>query len=320
MRAPFILTKLIAIVCIIDLFQPASSLGDQLDISANMTWSASLPEDLKHTECERTDVSKNGGAPPVRTVPDEVSDADPQTVSIYTSEDVKEQFHKFDGGSQERAIIHTATFFEIINKLNLEQDYGLSKAFKEQSETEYAALTTPQRTTSAGRQTKAEIEEHALSMKEYIAKAFKIFQDLLDTKLVPDWLACVKLCCKTTGFVTWDGIKVTGVKRGMDFDSLKATIRHWMIETGTFPHDSAERIEKYVSTQIKMPTRKDLEFKAWVKRIIEICNYLPLVPCMKDVEGSPAELPRANVKPSGLKLCQYILEAIPSKWSNMYWS
>ena len=93
-----------------------------------------------------------------------------------------------------------------------------------------------------------------------------------------------------------------------------------MIDTGAFPEDSAERVERYLSTQIKMPTRKELNFKAYIKRIQEICSYLPWLPCMKDMKGSPAELTRMNVIPSDLKLCQYILEAMPSKWTNMYWS
>ena len=286
-----------------------------------MTWSASLPDDLKHSECERTDVSRNGGAPPVRTVPDKSNeDSDPQMTSIYTSTNVKEQFSKFSGGSQEQALIHVATFYEIIGKLGLKEEYEGYETLRKDLISDYAKLTRQQKSEREGKENKEAIENSFETMTEFVDKAFMVFQDLLDTKLVPEWLLCVKTCCKTVGYVDWDGVEVPNKKRGMSFDSLRATIRHWMIDTGSFPEDSAERVERYLSTQIKMPTRKELNFKAYIKRIQEICSYLPWLPCMKDMKGSPAELTRMNKKPTELKLCQYILEAIPAKWSNMYWS
>ena len=76
-----------------------------------------------------------------------------------------------------------------------------------------------------------------------------VFQDLLDTKLVPEWLLCVGTCCKTVGYVDWDGIEVPNKKRGTSFDSLRATICHWMIDTSSFPEDSAEHVERYLSSR-----------------------------------------------------------------------
>ena len=172
-----------------------------------MTWSASLPDDLKHSECERTDVSRNGGDPPVRTVPDKSDeDTDPQMTCIYTSPDVKEQFSKFSGGSQELALIHVATFYEIIGKLGLKEEFKRNETFKQDLVGDYAKLTKAQKATSEGKETKAAIEQTSEEMKESIDKAFMVFQDLLDTKLVPEWLLCVKTCCKTVGYVDWDGI------------------------------------------------------------------------------------------------------------------
>ena len=286
-----------------------------------MTWSTNLPDDLKNSECERTDVTKNGGAPPVRTVPEKDSGVeDAQSTYIYTSEDVKEEFPKFSGGSKEGALIHVSVVREIIAKLELIEQYEAASQLLKSAEDARKEMTPAQKASSTGRDNKAEIEELRTTMKDVVAKAFKIFQDLLETKLVPGWLQAVKVTCKTEGYVTWDGVRVEGRKRGMSFDSLDATIRYWLINTGSFPPDSAERIERYLSSQIKMPTRKEIEFKAYAKRLVEICDYMPDVPAMKDIEGSPPDLPRANVKPPDLKICQYILNAIPHSWSNMYWS
>ena len=85
---------------------------------------STVPTDLKHSECERGDPAKNGGAPPIRFVVETLaSKEDDPTASIYTSEEVKETFHKFKEGSAEEMIEHVRTFWEIIRKLDLEDYY-----------------------------------------------------------------------------------------------------------------------------------------------------------------------------------------------------
>ena len=143
----------------------------------------------------------------MRTVPDTSDeDSNPQMTSIYTSPDVKEHFTKFAGGSRELELIHVATFYEIIGKIRPKEEYESNESFKMELARDYATLTMQQKqkATTEVRETKATIEQTSETKKESVDKAFMVFQDLLDTKLVPEWLLCVKACCKTAGHVAWD--------------------------------------------------------------------------------------------------------------------
>ena len=282
-----------------------------------MAWVTTLPDDLKNSECERTDVTKYGGAPPVRTVQDKnaLPDDDAAKTSIYTSEEVKEEFAKFSGNSVEGALLQVGIFNAIIAKMEYENDHTVAQQMLDTAELELGRVT---QSGQRKRDLEQEVKEQKAEMKRLVHKAFQVFQDLLDTKMVPTWLKVVDSVCKTKGYVTWDGKRIDNRKRGMSFDSLKACIRQWLLQC--CPRDSAERVRRYVSSQIKMPQRPEVHFEPWALRIQDICNYIPLLPCLKDEEGSPDDLPRANMKITTIDLCTHILAAIPFSFSSMYWA
>ena len=199
--------------------------------------------------------------------------------------------------------------------MEYEADYTVAQQMLETAELELA------RTTQSGqrkRELEKEVSDQKAEMKRLISKAFQVFQDLLDTKMVPAWLKVVETVCKTKGYVDWNGKRVPNKKRGMSFNSLQACIRQWLLLC--CPRDSAERMRRYVSSQIKMPQRSEVQFEPWALRILDICNYIPLLPCLKDEEGSPDDLPRANTKITSIDLCTHILAAIPFSFSSMYWA
>jgi hypothetical protein len=49
-------------------------------------------------------------------------------------------------------------------------------------------------------------------------------------------------------------------------------------------------------------------------------NYLELMPCLKDVEGLPASLERADVPIKGIELCTLILGTLPYTLVTAYWA
>ena len=61
-----------------------------------MTKKAELPDNLKHSECKRGDLAKQGGRiPPIHFIhPKANLDKEAMTAAIYTSRKVKEEFSK----------------------------------------------------------------------------------------------------------------------------------------------------------------------------------------------------------------------------------
>ena len=81
---------------------------------------AELPDNLKHSECERGDLAKQGGRiPPIRFVcPKANLDKEAMTAMIYMSHDVKEEFTKYSSGDTVLAIVHIWLFKSILDKCN----------------------------------------------------------------------------------------------------------------------------------------------------------------------------------------------------------
>ena len=77
-------------------------------MSARMTKKAELPDNLKHSECERGDLAKQGGRiPPIHFVrPKANLDKEAATAVICTLCKVKEEFTKYSGGDTELAVAH----------------------------------------------------------------------------------------------------------------------------------------------------------------------------------------------------------------------
>ena len=143
---------------------------------------STVPTDLKHSECERGDPAKNGGAPPIRFVVETLaSKEDAPTASIYTSEEVKETFHKFKEGSAEEMIEHVRTFWEIIRKLDLKDYYENTSLILEGQKHQLSEGNVHGREL---RELKESIDSTALDLKKTVNRAFKTFTDLLDADVV----------------------------------------------------------------------------------------------------------------------------------------
>ena len=81
--------------------------------------------------------------------------------------------------------------------------------------------------------------------------------------------------------------------------------------------NAAERHCMYMQTQIYM-CQRGVKVKGFILRIVEMNDYLELMPCIKDVEGLPAELTREDQPFSGMELCYIVLNAIPYGFACAY--
>ena len=274
-----------------------------------------VPTDLKHSECERGDPAKNGGAPPICFVIETLaSKEDAPTASIYTSEEVKETFHKFKEGSAEEMIEHVRTFWEIIRKLDLEDYYENTSLILEGQKHRLSEGNAHGRKL---RELKESIDSTALDLKKTINRAFKTFTDLLDADVVQKWNDIVKKECRTKGYVGPDGVRVNNRKRGETFEGLRASIRTLLRQNGV-PQDGAERLKRYLTCQVKKASR--VAVVPFIDRMLKLNSYIEDLPCLKDEEGAPDIMPRAQDPFNDMELCTHILTALPSGFSVAYWA
>ena len=83
--------------------------------------------------------------------------------------------------------------------------------------------------------------------------------------------------------------------------------------------NAAERHRDYLSAQIKMPFR-GYNYRAFSARVLQLNKYCKYLPCLKDKEGSPANLKRAKVPFDDIKLSMIMLCAVPNSLSQAYWA
>ena len=86
--------------------------------SERMMKKAELPDNLKHSECKRGDLVKQGGRiPPIRFVHLKANlDKEATTAMIYTSCKVKEEFTKYSGGDTKLTVVHVRLFKSVLDK------------------------------------------------------------------------------------------------------------------------------------------------------------------------------------------------------------
>ena len=289
------------------------------------SWNNKLPDTLTNAECERGDVTKQGGTPPVRIVPpkkkDEDSTSKKSTVTFYVGEnqDVKETYEKFDGSNPEEGIQHVKFFLQFIEKkgtVALIEEQVRSRdnntghlGVMEEDDVGYEALVE-------------EIDAAKAEIERLVDEVLNLFEQLLSSALVTDWNSCCRKALDTPGFVNENDVWINHRALGkIGMPSINACLNAWL--RLKVPKDCAERHRRYNSTQLVFPLTgptKGVKIKPFLLRIKDSNDLTPYMPCLKDTKNAPASMPRANVPFPEYELCIYMLNTLPRGLSEMYWA
>ena len=83
--------------------------------------------------------------------------------------------------------------------------------------------------------------------------------------------------------------------------------------------DTAESHTIYMEMQLQFPTR-GLRIKSFINQVHKMNGYVKFLPCLKDVDGSPAQLERMDKPFMDLALCNIVLQAILYPFVSAYWA
>ena len=293
------------------------------------SWSSQATLALSHQECERADVNKFGGAPPLRFAKPvleagpEDADTKQHQVKIKVN-DNHVYYNLFVNGTSELALNHVITYNDLIKSLGLDEEMLPLCALLVAKKEAYAKIQKSKekdpRKKITDREKEIELEIQTI-LEELLAiqkKRFSLFKQLLHETIRKDWEKLVlDQCFNPLGHVAKGGKRVAPAKpRGLSKSSMTACIRAWL--RLNMPSDSAERVRRYIQTHVKKSDRISvIQFGA---RMQELNEFLPYLPCHKDEENSPSTMVRADKKLGEMDLCNAIIGCMPPDLALAYWA
>ena len=121
--------------------------------------------------------------------------------------------------------------------------------------------------------------------------------------------------CESDGYVGKNGVRKTG-KRSKTIGSHWWCRRAWLLTI--IAPNAAERHRNYLVAQVYKHEKVSCE--QFCQRMVELNNYMKLLPCWKDEEDSPSQLARADTPFTSIEMCMHILNALPFPLATAYWA
>ena len=84
------------------------------------------------------------------------------------------------------------------------------------------------------------------------------------------------------------------------------------------PQDCAERHRRYISTTVRK--HESVTCPQLISRLVMMNEMTSYLPCMKQIEDSPDEMPKMDVPFSEMEMCTHVIAALLSDLSVVYWA
>ena len=289
-----------------------------------MVLRAELPKTLLATNFERYDPSRQGGQVPIRFVPEVVKEPDKKgskstTVKFKISPTVEKTFKVLIEGGTEAFINHIRLHKTIIADCKVKERAVAARALITSNRQEIAHLTEQDAAANQDRienlvDANKELNE---TVRTLVKDAFDYFEKILSPVLAIKWRKIVEEEVEGTDFVSLTGTK-PGKARGRDFPALSPC--YFRFVRLVAPQDAAERLRRYMNTNMVLNTDKGITIEMGVGRVIDMNECLPYLPCLKHKEGSPTEMTAMNVKYTEIELCTIVLNAVNLRTSTAYFA
>ena len=275
-------------------------------------------EGVTNASCQRYAPSRVTGANkmPVLFVPttaDKPEEGEVTTVKVYITKDISKVIKVFKDGDVEDLLQLQQRHEMIIGARKLQEKHTADTATLNG---ERARLGLMDADDEERVELVAQIATLEQNLTGYVQSAFDYFEQLLDESLHNDWNTVVTDVTTATTYTDNNGVEHANVAaRGKNFETLK--VCYLRIIRWATTQNAAELLRTYMQTCIKMP-KKGLNVSQYISRFLVLNNYLEMLPCLKQIQGSPANLARADVKFTDIELCPMILSGMDTPLALAY--
>ena len=278
-----------------------------------------FPEGLKNNEAER---GKPRHEPPLRFAPsksvqpDDGEDTNSKTITVELGQKTTMKVVPYVFVDVESFLAYQKQHTYILDQQDSKANWAKLASALEDTNLKICDISpnsiVPQDKTTRKRlvETKDSLRK---KMEAIITKAFTLYQNMSAPALRNEWDDIVAEHCFTTGWLDEHGAP-SNDQRGQDWEALAIHKRLHLLTVCDM--DAAERHDQYMNVTLKKPQR--LAIKPFYKRVKELDELAPSLPCLKDQLDCPAEVERRNVSMSPFAMCGLLMRNVSVQIEDEY--
>jgi hypothetical protein len=278
-----------------------------------------FPEGLKASECER---GKPRHDPPLSFVPPPLpatEEGEEDYTKTITVELTDKTYHKIIPHSYrniEDFLAYQKMHDYIMSQQNAKANWDSLELLLPAAELQRDAISA-NTLDPAEKKTRKKFKDMCVSLKKrqdsIVTKAFTLYQQMSGPALRAEWNDIVSEHCFSSGWPLPDGT-VSTYERGQSWTTLAVCKRLHLLTVCDV--DAAERSINYVNVTVKKAPR--LNIKYFYKRIKELDDLTPSLPCLKDQPDCPAGVERSNVSMTPFAMCNLLMRNVTPKMEDEY--
>jgi len=278
-----------------------------------------FPEGLRNNEAER---SKPRHDPPLRFVPvkslakEDGVDEDDKSITVELCNKTTLKVVPYSFVDVESFLNYQKKHAYILDQQELKTKWRKQAALIETAEVKIDAISpeTADSKEKSSRKKQIELRDvHTRKRDGIIAKAFNLYQQMSAPALRAEWDDIVNEHCFSTGWLDVEN-ELSELQRGQNWETLADCKRLHLLTV--CDQDAAERHDQYMNVTIKKPQR--LPVKPFYKRLKELDELAPSLPCLKDQPDCPSEVDRRNISMSPFAMCGLLMRNVTVQIEDEY--
>jgi len=278
-----------------------------------------FPEGLKHAEAER---GKPRHEPPLRFVPtkapesEQGDDITEKSITVELTDDTTLKVTPYTFSDVESFLTLQKRHQYILDQQDANKRWNKMEPIMGAADAIVSTIlaTDPDPREITKRKKQVELRDGLLrKMSAIISKAFNLYQQMCSAALRAEWDDIVAEHCFSIGWINEDD-ETSETFRGQSWLTLAECKRLHLLTV--CDQDAAERHTIYMNVTLKKPQR--VAVKPFFKRVKELDDLAPSLPCLKDQEDCPPEVERRNISMTPFAMCGLLMRNVSVQIEDEY--
>jgi hypothetical protein len=278
-----------------------------------------LPLGLRHAKEER---GKPHHKPPLRFIPTKAPEAEDgveikeKSITVELTDDTTMKVTLYTFSNVESFLLLQKHHQYILDQPDANERWNKMELIMGAADAIVSTIsaTNPNPRETTKRKKQVDLRDGLLKkMNTIVSKAFNLYQQMCASALQAEWDDIVAKHCFMTGWINNED-ELSENFRGQSWKTLVECKRLHLLTV--CDQDAAERHTIYMNVTLKKPQR--LAVKPFFKRVKELDDLAPSLPCLKDQEDCPSEVERRNKSMTPFVMCRLLMRDVSIQIEDEY--